>query len=585
MVEVAPLADLRRDTYAKHLMRMGMDTSPAAHWSVGLARALTGGLGGYLAAEEEQASTKGMQDYAKALLALRGVGGAPAAAGTVAPASTGPAGGPSPETGAPLPGDLDKVVRTVYGEARGEGEQGQRAVAAVIGNRAQQSGMSVPDVVMARGQFEPWQNPATRAELEGLDPKSAAYQKIAAAIAPVMSGTAPDPTGGATHFYAPRAQAALGRPAPKWDDGTGTDLGNHRFFNHGYQPSPQQIAAALMPAAGGAQPQPAAQPAASPAASSDAQAQLMRVLANPNIPAAAKAQLLNQAMPNYGFQSVGENLVRTDPRTGQATVVPGLSPAKPTYGVIGQDQFGNPQYGWIDPAKRSVSPGPYGTASQQSGAGTGPGPGGPGTGNASGAVPPAPPGADPKEWRALATKNMAENTLAPKPQDVAELRKEVMQLPSYTNYKSAVPIYKSMADTAGRDSRASDLNLVYGLGKIMDPTSVVREGEMIMVKNTASLPDWVVGNINAINGGAALTPQTRQAILEEAHSRMRAYEDEYHLDTSHYRGVATRNRMNVDDVVPTFEPTKKWERARTDTAPAAPTGRIRDYNPATGRIE
>jgi phosphoserine phosphatase len=38
-----------------------------------------------------------------------------------------------------------------------------------------------------------------------------------------------DITGGATHFWGPKAQAALGRPAPKWGRTGGLDIGETRF--------------------------------------------------------------------------------------------------------------------------------------------------------------------------------------------------------------------------------------------------------------------------------------------------------------------------------------------------------------------
>lgn len=129
----------------------------------------------------------------------------------------------------------DLMIRTVIGEAANQSPEGQQAVAAVIMNRANQSGMDVPGVVFARNQFEPWGNAKTRSYLEGIDPNDPKYQRVAANIAPFLSGEVGDPTNGATHFYAPRAQAALGRPAPKWDNGTGVDLGDHRFFNLGYR--------------------------------------------------------------------------------------------------------------------------------------------------------------------------------------------------------------------------------------------------------------------------------------------------------------------------------------------------------------
>jgi hypothetical protein len=145
-----------------------------------------------------------------------------------------------------------------------------------------------------------------------------------------------------------------------------------------------------------------------------------------------------------------------------------------------------------------------------------------------------------------------------KPDDVSGIRKEIQQLPSYKNLSQATPIYKSMVETAGRNSKASDLNLVYGLGKIMDPTSVVREGEMVMVKNTASLPDWLVGAANALNGGATLQPETREAILREAYGRMKGYSDEFGQQMGQYQGIAKRYNLTEDDIIPRFAEFKEW---------------------------
>lgn len=130
----------------------------------------------------------------------------------------------------------DQIVRTVYGEAGGESPEGQRAVASVIRNRVQQSGMSPTGVIFAPGQFEPWNNPKTRAKLEALDPASRDYQSILANIRPTLDGTTADPTGGATHFYSPTAQAALGRQPPSWGQGPTQVIGGHQFYKLGYAP-------------------------------------------------------------------------------------------------------------------------------------------------------------------------------------------------------------------------------------------------------------------------------------------------------------------------------------------------------------
>jgi len=71
-----------------------------------------------------------------------------------------------------------------------------------------------------------------------------------------------------------------------------------------------------------------------------------------------------------------------------------MQPSQPSYGVIGKDQFGNEQYGWIDPSRMTTTP------NQQAGGGhsqaisiTGP----------DGKPIAIPPGVDPKKFRADVT--------------------------------------------------------------------------------------------------------------------------------------------------------------------------------------
>lgn len=139
--------------------------------------------------------------------------------------------------------DEDAMTRTVIGEAGNQGALGQQAVAHVVVNRASGAGVSPQSIVFAPGQFEPWGNPTTRAGLEALDPSSPEYQAALKNVRAVTSGGAADPTGGATHFYAPAAQAQLGRQPPAWTQGQQpTVIGGHNFYRLGYGP------------AGGAQP-------------------------------------------------------------------------------------------------------------------------------------------------------------------------------------------------------------------------------------------------------------------------------------------------------------------------------------------
>lgn len=125
--------------------------------------------------------------------------------------------------------DADAVARTLIGEAANQGEQGMLAVGGVIANRARQRGLTPAQVVLERNQFEPWGNPETTNRLLNISPQSPEYQQAYAIAQRALAGE--DPTGGASHFYAPRAQAALGRAKPSWDNGTGRAIGDHLFFN------------------------------------------------------------------------------------------------------------------------------------------------------------------------------------------------------------------------------------------------------------------------------------------------------------------------------------------------------------------
>lgn len=124
--------------------------------------------------------------------------------------------------------DRDAIARTILGEAANQDEVGRLAVASVIANRSRGRGLTPSQVVLERNQFEPWGNPETASRLMSIPTTDPQYQAALALTDRALAGE--DPTGGASHFYAPRAQAALGRPAPRWDDGTGVDIGDHRFF-------------------------------------------------------------------------------------------------------------------------------------------------------------------------------------------------------------------------------------------------------------------------------------------------------------------------------------------------------------------
>ena len=131
--------------------------------------------------------------------------------------------------------DLDILARTLWGEARGESLAGQIAVAWTIRNRVNDGnakswwGEGYAGVCQKPYQFSCWnKNDPNFAYLSGAKQipfREFAQAKIAAEQ--VMAGKVPDPTCGATHYYATTMPKS-----PVWVKGAKQTLklGRHIFF-------------------------------------------------------------------------------------------------------------------------------------------------------------------------------------------------------------------------------------------------------------------------------------------------------------------------------------------------------------------
>lgn len=142
-----------------------------------------------------------------------------------------------------------------------------------------------------------------------------------------------------------------------------------------------------------------------------------------------------------------------------------------------------------------------------------------------------------------------------------------MASPEVKTYAAADPIYRSIVKSATTDTGASDLDMVYGIAKILDPTSVVREGEIQMANSTGGTVAMFQGLLNQLNGGAKLNPETRAKLLDMAQNRMGELRGAHDQVTSQLYDIAGRRGLNKDNIV-----TRKY-----DPLPDAPV-----FSPQTG---
>jgi hypothetical protein len=128
------------------------------------------------------------------------------------------------------PIDRDAMIRTVIGEAGNQGPEGMAAVAQSILNRltAGRYGNSPAAVVLAPGQYEPWQT--RRQELLSYSTNSPAYQKAGGIVDAVAAGDIPDSTNGSTHFLQKETVLQRRGSLPSWASKPVAKVGAHTFF-------------------------------------------------------------------------------------------------------------------------------------------------------------------------------------------------------------------------------------------------------------------------------------------------------------------------------------------------------------------
>jgi hypothetical protein len=129
--------------------------------------------------------------------------------------------------------DADRILlaRTLQAEAGNQGFDGMIAAGSVISNRMRQSGKPLSDVILADGQFSAWNGVTGYANGEqGQNMNFQPGPEAMEAADAILSGQIPDPTGGATHYYAD------GISDPDWGQRAGGDwtrIGDHLFGKAG----------------------------------------------------------------------------------------------------------------------------------------------------------------------------------------------------------------------------------------------------------------------------------------------------------------------------------------------------------------
>lgn len=150
--------------------------------------------------------------------------------------------------------------------------------------------------------------------------------------------------------------------------------------------------------------------------------------------------------------------------------------------------------------------------------------------------------------QAQAVRDAAKITTRSK--DETDLRKEFADLPEVKKYKNAIPAYQSIVKAAKINNPQADINLIYGLAKLYDPDSVVREGEYDTIANSQSIPEWLKGQAQRLSGGGRLTQETKGQIIQQAAIRAGAYESEVKGARTSFDKIARGRGLDPTNVFP-----------------------------------
>lgn len=144
---------------------------------------------------------------------------------------------------------------------------------------------------------------------------------------------------------------------------------------------------------------------------------------------------------------------------------------------------------------------------------------------------------------------------APGFEDETKLRKEYDK--ASEDFKEAnVGFQKVQNAAAATPSGANDLALIFGYMKVLDPGSVVREGEFANAENSGGVAERIRNSYNRILRGERLSDVQREAFIQSARTQFAPYIDAQSALEARYRGLAEVYDFNVDNVVTSYLPKK-----------------------------
>jgi hypothetical protein len=150
-------------------------------------------------------------------------------------------------------------------------------------------------------------------------------------------------------------------------------------------------------------------------------------------------------------------------------------------------------------------------------------------------------------------------------------------LPTTKAFKEVQNSYDQITTALNNPSAANDLAAATKFMKLLDPGSVVRESELGMAMAATGQLDRMSNYYNMLKTGQKLTPQQREDFKASAEQLYGAATNRYNETANEYRNLAQEYELSPERIAKPVATSKPQS--------ASPAGKVRRYNPKTGKIE
>lgn len=107
---------------------------------------------------------------------------------------------------------------------------------------------------------------------------------------------------------------------------------------------------------------------------------------------------------------------------------------------------------------------------------------------------------------------------------------------------------------SSNNDAAGDISMIFGYMRMLDPGSVVREGEFATAQNAAGVPDIIRNMYNRAINGQRLNPDQRDMFKAQAGKLYQSSESEYAARKNQFERLAQRYGFEPTRVIPDIGP-------------------------------